>query len=74
MTAPEITIAFIIYLLVPFAGLMYYLRLYRLMKVENIPNAPAVGLFIIFATYIITSKAAMAEIFTSMVMIHPSAL
>ena len=51
MTAPEITIAFIIYLLVPFAGLMYYLRLYRLMKVENIPNAPAVGLFIIFATY-----------------------
>lgn len=51
MTAPEITIAFIIYLLIPFAGLMYYLRLYKLMKSENIPNAPAIGLFIIFATY-----------------------
>lgn len=52
MTVPEITIAFIIYLLIPFTGLMYYLRIYKLMKTENIPNAPGIGLLIIFATYV----------------------
>ena len=51
MTVKEIIIALIIHLLIPLAGLIYFLRLKRRMKNENIVNAPTAELFVIFATY-----------------------
>ena len=51
MTAKEIIIALTIHLILPLAGLLYYLRLKKKIKEENVQNAPTIELFIIFATY-----------------------
>jgi hypothetical protein len=51
MTAKEIIIALTIHLIIPLIGLLYFLRLRKQMKRENIQNAPTTELFIIFATY-----------------------
>lgn len=51
MTAKEIIIAITIHLILPLIGLLYFLRLKKQMKNENIPNAPTPELFVIFSTY-----------------------
>ena len=51
MTAKEIIIALTIHLILPLTGFLYYLRLKKKIKEENIQNAPTTELFIIFATY-----------------------
>jgi hypothetical protein len=51
MTVKEIIIALTIHILIPLAGLIYFLRLKRRMKIENIVNAPTPEFFVIFATY-----------------------
>ena len=51
MTATEIKIALTIHLILPLTGLLYFLRLKKQMKNENVPNAPTIELFIIFSTY-----------------------
>jgi len=51
MTKIEVIIALIIHFIIPLAGLIYFLRLRKQMKKENIQNAPIIELFIIFVTY-----------------------
>jgi fatty acid desaturase len=51
MTVKEIIIVLTIHLIFPVTGLLYFLRIRGKMKSENIKNAPAIELFIIFATY-----------------------
>jgi hypothetical protein len=51
MTTKEIIIAFTIHVIIPLVGLLSFLQLKNQMKRENIQNAPATELFIIFATY-----------------------
>jgi uncharacterized membrane protein YidH (DUF202 family) len=51
MTLKEIIIAVIIHLVLPLAGLVYFFRLKKQMKSENVPNAPTIELFLVFATY-----------------------
>lgn len=50
MTTQTIT-ALIIHIILPLAGLLWYLRLIKLMKSENIPAVPIIELFLIFSTY-----------------------
>jgi len=51
MTTIEIIIALTIHFIIPLAGLIYFLRLRKQMKKENLENAPIIELFIIFVTY-----------------------
>ena len=51
MTATEIIIALTIHFVIPFIGLLFFLKLERQMRRENIQNRPTIELFIIFATY-----------------------
>ncbi|MFC5625529.1 hypothetical protein [Algoriphagus winogradskyi] len=51
MKTVDIIIAVAIHLVIPLIGLLMYLRLLRRMKTEEIPNPPAIDLFLIFATY-----------------------
>ena len=51
MTLKEIIIALSIHLIIPLIGLLYFLRLKKQMKSENVQEAPTTELFIIFATY-----------------------
>ena len=51
MTATEIISALTIHLVLPLTGLLWFLRLKKQMKNENIQNAPITELFIIFSTY-----------------------
>jgi hypothetical protein len=51
MTITEIISALLIHLLIPLAGLLFYLRLIKKIKKENIENPPTVDLFLIFSTY-----------------------
>lgn len=51
MTATEIISALTIHLILPLTGLLWFLRVRKQMKNENIPNAPTTELFIIFSTY-----------------------
>ena len=51
MIAKDIFIALIIHLIIPLTGLLFFLRIKRQMKIENIINAPTHELFIIFSTY-----------------------
>ena len=51
MSPKEIIIALTIHLILPLTGLLYFLRLKKQLKKENIPNAPTTELFIIFSTY-----------------------
>ena len=51
MTINEIISAVLIHLLIPLTGLLFYLRLIKLIKKENIENPPTVDLFFIFSTY-----------------------
>ena len=51
MIAKDIFIALIIHLIIPLTGLLFFLRIKRQMKIENIINAPTPELFIIFSTY-----------------------
>lgn len=51
MSLKEIIIALSIHLIIPFIGLLYFLRLKKKMKSENVQDAPTTELFIIFATY-----------------------
>ncbi len=51
MTATQIISALTIHLILPLTGLLWFLRLKKQMKNENIPNSPTTELFIIFSTY-----------------------
>lgn len=51
MKVIQIIIALTIYLILPLTGLLWFLRLKKQMKEEDIPNAPITELFIIFSTY-----------------------
>ncbi len=51
MSFKEVLIALTIHLLIPLAGLLYFLRLNKQIKNEGLENAPTIELFIIFATY-----------------------
>ncbi len=51
MTTTEIFIAMAIHLLIPLTGLIYFIWLTQKMKRENVVNAPAFELFVVFATY-----------------------
>ena len=51
MTIIEIISAVLIHLLIPLAGLLFYLRLIKRIKKEDIENPPIVDLFFIFSTY-----------------------
>ena len=51
MTANEISIALTIYLIIPLIGLLYFIRIAKQMKMENIEIATLIELFIIFSTY-----------------------
>jgi len=51
MTTTQIISALTIHLILPLTGLLWFLRLKKQMKTENIPNAPTTELFIIFSTY-----------------------
>jgi hypothetical protein len=49
--AMDFIVASLIYLVVPLAGLKFYLFLCQRMKDREIPSPPIVPLFLIFATY-----------------------
>ena len=51
MTTIEVIIALTIHFFIPLTGLIYFLRLRKQMKKENIQSVPIVELFIIFVTY-----------------------
>ena len=51
MTTKEIIIGLTIHLILPLAGLFYFLKIKSQMQRDNIVNAPTFELFIIFATY-----------------------
>lgn len=51
MTTTQIISALTIHFILPLTGLLWFLRLRKQMKNENIPNAPTTELFIIFSTY-----------------------
>ena len=51
METNELIIASIIHLVIPFAGLIFYLNLIRKIKKEKISSPPYISLFLIFATY-----------------------
>jgi hypothetical protein len=51
MTATQIITALTIHLLIPLTGLLWFLRLSKQIKNENIPNPPTTELFVIFSTY-----------------------
>jgi hypothetical protein len=51
MTAKEIFIALMIHLIFPLIGLVYFIKLKKQMKDENIEKAPIIELFLIFVTY-----------------------
>lgn len=51
MTASEIIIAITIHLILPLIGILYFQRLRKQMKRDNISNTPTIELFIIFSTY-----------------------
>jgi hypothetical protein len=51
MTTKEIIIGLVIHLVIPLTGLLYFLRIKKQMKSENILNAPTTELFLVFSTY-----------------------
>jgi hypothetical protein len=51
MTTKDIIIAFLIHLVIPLIGLLYFLKISIQMKKEKIVAVPLISLFIIFATY-----------------------
>ena len=44
-------VAVLIYLIIPLAGVIVFLRILKKIKAENISDPPKIGLFPIFATY-----------------------
>ena len=63
MTTTEIIIVLTIHFIIPFVGLLFFLRLKKRMKSENLPNRPTIELFIIFATYGGLVLVALTELF-----------
>lgn len=51
MDVKDIIAALTIHLILPLAGLLWFLRLRKQMKDEVIPNAPTAETFLIFSTY-----------------------
>ena len=51
MTAKEIAIALTIHLIIPLIGLLYFIKIAKQMKMENIETATIIELFIIISTY-----------------------
>lgn len=47
----EIVTGFVIHLIIPLAGLLYFLKIRKQMSLEKIPNPPETELFVVFATY-----------------------
>ena len=51
MTTKDIFTFIVIHLLVPLAGIIYFIAVIKKIKKENVVNAPTFELFIIFSTY-----------------------
>jgi hypothetical protein len=51
MTIAEIIIALTIHLILPLAGLLWFLRIKKQMKNNNVSSPPTIELFLIFSTF-----------------------